>query len=264
MSEQEKTVLVGGEYLNVAEAFTLTDTVLISDHVTALSTPVPGWFSTWALAGAANKWPFFNVRNRAICDLAWNNQDTRDTAAFGMRIKSCSVRFFGPMHGDPAEIIGTTPYFIDHYEAGPIWESFIPFNAALVLRVQQDEKLKANCAMLNSGAGIVMGGFGEGGIAADWVPANSVVAYGNQGEPHQKNKFGFPEVIDIPTRASVSCDIILSDYARSLLQHQTGPGQIIFSNSIQPASTDAYPAVFGVQVELKGQRLVQQRGQLHA
>jgi len=257
-------VNVGGEMLNVAEAFTLTDTVLISSHVSSLSTPVPGWFSTFALAGAANKWPFFNIRNRAICDPAWNNQDTRDTAAYGMRILSISVRWIVPLHGNPRENIGVPPYYIEKYEQPPIWTAYLPFNAALVLRVQQDEKLKANCAMLTAGNGIVTGGFGQGGETAGWLEFQSVVSQGNSGVPHQRNKFPFPEVIDIPRRASISAEIILSDYARAMLSYMTGPGDMTVYQSATSEGTENIPAVFGVQVELKGQRLVQQRGQLHA
>jgi len=261
---QEKTVMVGGELLNVGEAFTLTDTVLISSHVDTLSTPVPGWFGTFALAGAANKLPFFNVRNSAICDEAWNNQDTRDTAAFGMRILSISVRWIVPLAGNPRENIAVPPYYIEHYEQPPLWTAFMPMNSALILRVQQDEKLKAQCSMLSAGSGIVTGGFGQGGEAAGFLEFQSVTAQGNMGVPHQRNKFAFPEVIDIPRRASVNAEIIFSDYAKALLSHMTGPGDVTIYQSADSEDTVNIPAIFGVQVELKGQRLVQQRGQLHA
>lgn len=261
-----ESVNVGGELLNVGEAFTLTDTVIISEHVDSLSTPVPGWFSTFALAGAANSFPFFNVRNSAICDEAWNNQDTRDTAAFGMRILSIAIRWLIPMIGNPSIHAAGAPYEIEKYEQPALWSSLMPFNSAIIFRVQQDEKLKAQCAMITAGMGPVTDGYGQGGETAGWLEHLSVNAYCNSGEVHQKNKFPFPEVIDIPRRASVNAEIIFSDYARDMMQNMQGPGSISFYNqagSFQ-TSTAAIPAVFGVQVEIKGQRLVQQRGQLHA
>lgn len=260
-------VSVGGELLNVAENFTLTDTVMCSAHVNNLATPVPGWFATFAAMGAANKIPFYNVRNRANCDLAWNNQDTRDTAAFGMRITRVGIRWIVPAVADSLEEKTPTPYYFHNFDKGPSWSAILPHHAGFILRVQQDEKLKCKAAMLSSGIGLVLGGWGQGGEALHFAPdtwsmTHSAMHAGNMGFPHIQNQFAFPEVIDIPRRAAISAEIIFSDYARNLLQHMTGPG---FMNTWESDIKRGEPsAVFAIQVIISGRRLIQQRGQLHA
>lgn len=265
-------IQVGTEYLNVREPMSLRDTVAISPFVASMPSPIPGWFSSFALLGATNKLGFFNVRNRAICDLAYNNQETRDNAAFGMRIRKCGVRFYGPALPETQKVAISTPpgnHVWDCFESLPLFASYLPYLCGFVLRVQQDEKLKIPAMMVSSGIGSVCGGFGQRG---NLNHSQSTVAGVNQGVAYLDNTWTFPEEIDIPVRALIAAEIVISDYGRNLLQTMTGPNGINIFNDPNtagyvPSIYDPFANVgawYGIQVWLSGQRLVPQRGELHA
>lgn len=257
---------IGGEYLNVREPMSLRDTVVISPFVSVMPSPVPGWFSSFAQLGSTNKLGFFNVRNRAICDLAYNNQETRDNAAFGMRIRKVGVRFYGPALPEVQKIAFLTPpgnFVWDGFETLPLFAAYLPFLCGFVLRVQQDEKLKIPAMMVSSGIGSVCGGYGQRGNINH---EQSTISGVNQGVAYIDNTWTFPEEIDIPIRALIAADIIISEYGRNLLQTMSGPvGIDIYNDSnTRYAPYANMSAWYGIQVWLSGQRLVPQRGELHA
>lgn len=256
----EQKVQIEGQFYNVKEDCTLTDTVVISGHVDQMASAPQGWFATFAQLGAASSIPFFNVRNQAQCGVAFNNQQTRDNAPYGMRIESIACRWITPSYGYQFRNAEGTP---PHLEWGPIFSSILPFHAGVTLRIQQDIKLESQAAMLSGGGGAVMGGWGYGGVAPEEYAAYQAV---NMGVEEDKNRFSFPEIIDIPNRAAIEATLVFSDWARNLLQHIMGPSAFyVFSGqgAVDKAETPVY-CLYGIQLILKGKRLVPQRGALHA
>lgn len=254
MADQVK---IENEYYNVEETFPLFDTVAVTERLPSIHPTPPGWFSTFAAMGAANDIAFFNVRNKATCGRAYNNQDTRDQTAWGYLLRSVGVQFFAP---PIASLLDADNYM--HMQNNALWEAELPQHAALTLRINQDDYLKINVAMVNAGIGPTIGGWGQFGGQA--IGSQHMVSGANtQGEPLLKNMWHFPEPIGIPRRASLSATIKFSEYGRQLLQVMPGPDSIYYRGPVWGQSL-LINAFFGVKVVLVGQRLVQQRGELHA
>lgn len=250
-------------YENVGESWNLYDTVLIGAYTASFQFN-DGWFQTFALAGAAANWPFFNVRNRAH-GLAYNNQDTRDQMAYVFRVFTVGVNFFAPSLSNYHDNAGTPD--LPQIQALHHFQHELPKHCSLTLQVQQDERLKIASLMTPSGYGATGGGVGQGDPEAAWsaggAPPNISRWNVHQGLPELTNKWAFRNPLEIPRRANLQVTIGLSEYARAMLQQLTGPWQYVFANSDSTAWQFKY-ALCGVQVVLGGQRLVQQRGQYHA
>jgi hypothetical protein len=250
-------VTVEGQRYNVEETFPLFDTVGVTGYLDTIQPTPPGWFPTFAAMGAANEISFFNVRNKATCGRAYNNQETRDQTAWGYLLRAIGVQFFAP----PSAI----QIDDDSYQEGlhsPIWEADLPIHSSLTLQINQDDYLKINSQMVGAGVGPTFGGYGQYGTLS---VSGTGVAQGAQtiGEPMLRNMWHFPDPIGIPRRAAISARIKFSEYARQLLQALTGPHSHQFYTPAF-AGTVLIPAFFGIRVILVGQRLVQQRGELHA
>lgn len=293
---------------NVRNRIVLTDTVLISKWINQIADAPQGWFSNFADAGRAGSFSFFNVRNRSI-GLAYNNQDARDQLPYGMRLKSIGVSFFGP--GCASQF--TACEYIETVEgppAGPRWDSGsdepenptaadlvnreelhsawwqadVPNHASLVLRTNQDERLKGPVVMFPPGYGPVGGGWGWGSPqsltfdrespAVDWsLPCSTTITNREcvqSGVADMRQRWEFPVSIDIPRRANLEVVIDLSSYAREALQVQTGPHWWPWIDTLtagiedDPTATKSVKAAtFGIQITLSGERLIQQRGQYH-
>lgn len=296
---------------NVRNKIILADTILITKWLRQIADAPRGWFATFADAGRAGSFSFFNVRNRAI-GLPYNNQDARDQLPYGMRLKSIGVSFFGP--GCASQF--TACEFIENvvaeppapsgprYDSGadePInptaadlcnreelhsawWQADIPNHASMILRTNQDERLKGPVVMFPPGYGPVGGGWGWGSPqslafdreapASDFSPPCSDTITNREnvqsGVSDMRQRWEFPVSIDIPRRANLEVVIDLSDYAREALQVQEGPHWWPWINTLtagvedDPVATKSVKAaVFGIQVTLAGERLIQQRGEYH-
>lgn len=251
------------KFENVAENWVLYDTILVGAAVSVLKFN-DGWFTTFNGIGQTADLPFFNVRSRAH-GLAYNNQDKRDSLAWPFRIFTLGVSFFSPATALYRNTAGTP--------TGPqateihIWETELMKHCSLVLRTQQDERVKLNCAMAPPGFGIVSGGTAQGD-AEDSIPQG--LAYINvfkgsftSGEAVLTNKWGFPNPLEVPRTAPLEVKLQFSEHGRQLLQNMPGP---FFAPIRDVAADGTYyftPGMFGIQVALGGQRLVQQRGQYH-
>ena len=261
-------------YQNVPEALTLCDTILICGYAKSLKWH-DGYFGTFALAGQANSWPFFNVRNRNH-GLAYNNQDTRDTLAYAFEIYSIGVDFWAPAVIQQQQYFapnGSAEAMLSYQNMSALWICDLPRHASIKFNVNQDEKLNATCCMVPPGMGPVGGGAGQGDFATLIPPPfggapevlSPMYAALTQGTPEITSRFKFPNPIQIPRRASITAVITLSEYGRQLLQTMTGPWYYKLLDKSEPATTAAYKwAAFGVTVSLQGKRLIQQRGAYHA
>lgn len=248
---------------NVGENWNYYDTVLVGGYVPSMQFH-DGWFTTFAAIGAAVQIPFFNVRNRNH-GLAYNNQDTRDQTAFAYRIFTIGVSFFAPSCGLYQSAVPGP--------VGPettqtqLWELELPKHASLTLQVQQDERLAGPVLMTPPGYGPVGGGVSQGDPELSWVPGgappNTALWNFTQGVPELTNKWGFRNPIEVPRRANLAVVIQFSEYGRQLLADLSGPHSYPFQSVLAGNWIYKY-GMFGIQVVLGGQRLVQQRGQYHA
>lgn len=248
------------EFKNVREDFVLYDTVAVYPLLSQLSIVPPGWFASFAALSNANNLSFFDIRNRANCDLAYCNQDTRDQTAFAMEIEAIGVSFWGP--GVASVVNPGQPFAIWTANKLPFWEGDLPQHCSLKLRVQQDEKLKLNALMAPAGVGPTGGGFGNmGGVGS---MTGTALSAASQGVAHLTNQWMFPEPLRIPRRASIGVQIELAEYARQVVRTWSDLGEYQWVISVDPGITQSARLMWGITVAMSGKRLVQQRGELHA
>lgn len=263
---QQSNASQKGEFMNVSERYTLYDTIAVLHDLTDLSKQPPGWYPTFAAFGSAAEHTFFNSRNNGNCDDAYTNVETRDQTAYAFLCESIGLSFW------------CSPYLPNEYEVASedyvsrmilppaLWQSILPYECSLTLRVQEDDKLKANALMLSPGYGPVGGGFGNAGGATAAVvtsPTYPDITAQTQGVASPQALFRFPTVMKIPRRASLCAYLRISPYGRAMLAAFPGAG------STQVWDTDYQTLIlksvmFGVTCTLNGARLVQQRGELHA
>lgn len=258
------TEVMASQPENVAENWVLYDTCLIGGATPNLSYN-DGYYSSFITLGQANAIPFFNVRNRNH-GLAYNNQDTRDQLPWVFKIFSIGVSFFAPstvlyrnLANEPI-----APQMTEQ----SIFETELPKHCSLVLQTNQDERLKINSLMCPPGYGIVGGGVAQGDPEVNWTLSGgypNVSKFANvQGVPELTNKWGFRNPLEIPRRANLSVRIQFNEYARQLIQAMPGPFHQVFKASADDGTYAFNYGMFGIQVVLGGQRLVQQRDEYHA
>lgn len=250
-------------YRNVPENWVLYDTCLIGGYANSMNYH-DGYFPTFAIAGAQNGIPFFNVRNRNH-GLAYNNQDTRDQLPWGFKIFTIGVQFFAPQTVLYRNNAGV-PEGAQVIEQN-LFETELPKHCSLTLQTNQDNRLKINSLMAPSGMGIVGGGVGQGDVESNLGTANyinPVMGGFSQGMPELKNKWGFKNPLHVPRRATLSARIELNEYARALLGAMPGPYYQPFQDIAADGTLSFHWGMCGIRVVLGGQRLVQQRGQYSA
>lgn len=255
----EDVVQIGEEFYNVRETYPLYDTILITQNLTDLSSQPPGWFATFAAFAAAQNHHFFDTRNEANVGIPYCNLDTRDTMPFGYWLRGMSVKFFGPVQNPLLE--DAVNNVIDTQEQA-FFLSEAAQHCSVTLQVNQDIRLKLNALMLGAGDGPVFGGYGQidpASAAYDEMPG----MFGcTQSNPEEKNYWIFPKPIGIPRRAAVSVIVTPVQWLRTVMGNFHGPYSYSFADNSEGR---LYPSgMFGIRVGFYGNRLVQQRGQLHA
>jgi hypothetical protein len=247
-------------FQNVKEQWYLYDTVAISPWCADLAHPIPGWYETFVDLGAADDVTFFNTRNKSI-GLAYNNQEARDQIPFALTVETMSVGFFAPSCSSQLGELDQKTYrgrvdFVSSW-----WENELPQHTSVVFRVNQDERLRSNCALMAPGYGPVGSCFGQGDVASGGG-CNSSVTIGGNGRAHLKYRWDFPTGIGIPKRATMAVTLRFVEYIRDLMENLWGPGLIEF---IDDESAWVYKdSMFLIQVLITGSRQVQQRGEYHA
>lgn len=248
--------------LNVRERHMLFDTLGIFTPPAGSGITNPdGWYTTFATAGLANEWNFFNVRNRSA-GLMWNNQDKRDQMATGMRVKSIGISFWGlPFTQIPTWQTDQTLSPED--KAVHTFVNDIPRHCGCVLQIQQDERLKAHPFFLSAGYGPYGDGYGRGAPSTDGALAQANgwdhhMDISSNGVPILRNRWEFPLPLEIPRTANLSFRVIPNEYARQLLQVM--PFLPTYQGETGGDDMEIIPGFCGVQVSLLGDRLVQQRG----
>lgn len=253
---------IQGEFYNVAEKYTLFDTIAVAGNLDSLSRQPPGWFSTFA-AFSAGQHSFFNVRNQGNCESAYCNLDSRDQTAYAMRIESIGLAWWAEVWSFYNTAVPVYRYNL----TSPFWQCDCPIESAATLKVQQDEKLKVNSLMLNPGYGPTGGGYGnlaEGAYGTTVTGQYPLLLAQTQGRANFKDApYRFPNKIDVPRRAYITVELTLTPYLIAALALIPGPGNVPIANEGAFDTHTAY-LMFGVTCTLNGERLVQQRGALHA
>lgn len=247
------------EFMNVSERFVLYDTIAVTGQLPELSKKPPGWYQTFALLATANSHSFFNIRNRANCDEAYCNLDARDQTAFAFMIEEIGLSFWGT--GFNQQTYDTLTRL---WQPNVIWQAALPFEASLTLKVQQDDKTRHNALMVSPGYGPVGGGYGQQGASTQCNVVYPGLVTQTQGVASPAARVKFPNVINVPRRASLSAELNFTPYAQYVLGLLPGPGVHTFYEDTEGWTTTTYPVMFGVTCSLHGKRLVQQRGELHA
>ena len=254
-------VKLEGQFYNVAERYTLYDTIAIVGNLTSLAKQPPGWYSTFAAFGGGVNHSFFNVRNRGNCEPAYCNMDARDQLSFAFQLQSIGCAFWGCTYATQTEQGETAQR---NFIALPLWQCELPLNASLTLRVQQDDKLKINALMASPGYGPTGGGYAnymdDDASLGDNRQPNYMAQ--TQGSPEPKASLPLPNEINMPRRASIEVRMSLTEYARAMCAWINGPGEALVYNT--SLSTVGLDVMYGITVSLNGRRLVQQRGALHA
>lgn len=251
------------QYMNVKEKWFYYDTVMVSPWVATLSHPIPGWYSSFAQMATVDSLSFFNSRNKSI-GLAYNNQEARDQLPFALVAETVSIGFFAPatstQYGTPCESFPVKGR-IDMLSAW--WETEIPQHASAIFKVNQDERLKINCAMVPPSYGPVGTALGQGDTSTINGQSASTHTAG-MGTPHLKYRWEFAAGgIGIPRRATMSVDVRFTEWVKTWLGSLWGPGNIEFVTAPTPLYVQI-PSCFMVQCMVTGRREVQQRGEYHA
>lgn len=253
-------------FMNVKEHWYLYDTVAISPYNDLLPHPIPGWFSSFNLLSQSDDISFFNSRNKSI-GLAYNNQESRDQVPFALEVQSLSVSFIAPTCSSQIGDLGENAVRGRVDQLSAWWANELPQHSSAIFRVNQDERLKTNCALLAPCYGPIGSAMGQGDFGASGG-GNTSVTTGGMGRAHLKYRWEFPAPIGVPRRATIAVTVRLVEWARAVLEEFWGPGGIEFHNydaGPPPTSTVEFmPSMFMVQCLITGRRQVQQRGQYHA
>lgn len=256
-------------FQNVMEPWNVYDTVLVSPEFFGSEKTVQGWFQSMSAFGQEQDHLFFKQRNRGNCSLAYNNQQSADRSDFAFHVMSLGVSFWGPPR--------TEELIVEYHQrnVAHFFQFDLPNHCAVSFRLASDVKLEANCYHCPPGYGPHANGVSDlqyMQIAQNGSPAienieRSKIVVGTQGQPIHTNRFKFDTPISIPRNETFEVSIIVSEYARSVLQSLSGPGYYEFAAPIGgdwdgPLRT--FPVRYGITVSLYGVREVQQRGEYHA
>jgi len=254
------------KFKNVKEQWFLYDTVVVSPWVATLPHPVPGWYETFRDIGAADDITFYNSRNKSV-GLAYNNQESRDQIPFALTVESLSVGFFAPACSSQLGELDQETYRGRVDQLSAWWENDLPQHTSVIFRVNQDERLKANCALVAPCYGPIGSSMGQGDLAGNGGNNGSVTC-GGLGRSHLKYRWEFPTGIGVPRRATLAITLRFVEWARAVLGEFWGPGNNEFIDYLAgpPESEELVfkPSMFMIQTMLTGKRQVQQRGEYHA
>lgn len=251
------------KYMNVKEQWFLYDTIAISPYVDTLAHPIPGWYSTFSDLAAADDLTFFNSRNKSI-GLAYNNQESRDQIPYALEAESISVGFFAPSTSSQVGTLdeGTYRGRVDNISS--YFQDELPQHTSMIFRVNQDERLKTNCAMVSPGYGPTGFSMGQGNTSNVGGSCASVNA-GGFGRSHLKYRWEFPTKIGVPRRATIAVTLRFVEWVRFNMNKLWGPGNIQLRGRVDDSSVTQYkPTMFFIQCLITGTRQVQQRAEYHA
>lgn len=269
---------------NVIESAQLYDTIIVCPSMFGAEGQVRGWFNTFNAFATARDHRFFKVRTEGTANLAYTNMESADSMNFPFEAYSMGISFFSPAsnfmagiqlvpeQGGPPSVM---PGRIDP-SAGHLWKFELPRHAAIVLKTNQDVRVEVPCYAAPPGYGPTGGGAaleqntmpGPNGVYSfkNYKQHSTLNTFGTQGVPIITNRFKFPNPLIIPKNSTIEGELVLSEYARTLIGSLMGPQNYVFANGNVAVGTNMatfFPMRFGIRLSLFGKRMIQQRGQYH-
>lgn len=273
--------VTASRYMNVAEAWPVFDTVLVSPTYYGAEQNQNGWFTTFDQFAQRERHSFYTGRTEATAGLSYCNKQTADTMDFAMEVYSIGAAFYAP--GVRALATNDVPaeqwWQNINSQIAHFWEVELPRHCSLEFKVQQDTVLELPSMAASPGYGPFGGGasfehaecgrdpLNGGSFNSDYQPVLNMSV--TQGIPTIKNRWPFKRPIGIPRTAVIEAIITVSEHGRYIL-NQMGNGlkpHYVFGGIDGTVSTGpgytTFPTRFGIQVSLLGKRSVQQRAQWH-
>lgn len=257
-------------YKNVAESWTLYDSILICNTFYGAENQVQGWFSTFQDFASHEQHIFFKSRTEAIAGGAYTNQQSSDTMDFAFLAYSMGIAIWAPapnLEGTSGTQIEGASGVVDYGDPsiGHFFQFDLPRHMGIQFRTNQDIRAECTCYAAPPGYGPIGGG------AASEIPETAIInalpvinIAGTQGVPVLQNRFKFPIPIGIPRTATIEGILKVSPYARYVLEGITGPQYYVFQADGGGPPFEFFPKRYGIQFSILGKRLVQQRAQYHA
>jgi len=231
----------------VYETTILYDTFRISRLI---ANAVQGVASFIAMA-ALDFVPFLNARNEAEAGSAYTNLQSKDKIAYPFLLESIGLRFRYP-----------TPYLSDLSPNGvamaKVFQEILPDHAWFEFGIREDCRLKIKPTMIPPGYGAV-----GGGTYIQWFNANFSENV-SMGVAHLGNRFKFVgDFLRIPDGSPIWGKLYFSQYARTVILPRMTLWDLDMFEGDEPGTTEETTANEAlIECTLRGQRLVQQRGEL--
>lgn len=278
-AKRPETVKLGKEIYNVAEAWAIHDTMVISPLMYGTESQNKGWFTTFGGFAAQENHFFLNSRTESTASLAYCNKQTADSMDFAFRLNTIGCAFIAPTvrvlkdaDGNGAAAITKINTQLAHW-----WETVLPRHCSFQFKVQQDYVVEAPAMMVSPGYGPTGGGASFEHERIGRLPANGVERNADylpvmnmnvtQGVPTLKNRWSVGiKPLGIPRTGTIEAQITLSEIARyELGRIDFNPYYILAGDDTADAGHyKGFPARFMIQVSLLGNRLVQQRANYFA
>lgn len=266
LSEEEVRKIMKDK-VNVAETWTLHDTILVCNTFYGAEQNINTWFNSFTAFSRPERHFFFKNRTKGTAGLTYSNRNNADTMDFAFVAFTWGISFFGPsvaIQGTPTAPDGLAGDVaeIDPYST-VYWQSELPNHSAIQLKIQQDVVAELPCSQCMPGYGPAGGGGAAFDLASPVFNASTPIMNNviTQGQPFGTNRWRFPSPLGIPRTASIEGILDMSQYARDALGNMDGPFDIAFQSQAGGPAYTFFPGRFGVQVALHGVRMVQQRGQ---
>jgi hypothetical protein len=276
---------------NVLEIWGMRDTVLIGP---GMASKVRGWFNSFADMAKVNEIPFFNVRNRSVAGVQYNNQDSAEITAFPFWAMSLGVEFFSFAIGDscaappivppiglgepkapelmaPDYGLGEpkapelrAPDYVNELQIQNAAEravfAMLMDHAAIKFKLAQDIKLTNVVTHQPAGFGCC----GNARALGSGLNSLGVLQNYTNGEPTIENRYKFESEIEMPRGVNFNVNLYFSEYARFVLATMGGPETWFPTITIDgEVPVPAQNSISGIAMTLLGVRGAQQRGELH-
>lgn len=224
----------------VRETWMLYDTVRIGP---ALESKDHGWFQNFTQLAAADSVNFLNVRNSSDVGAFYTNITSKDKLPWPFVLESIGIRFGYP---DP----NIPPPGTAQAAASKLFQELIPEHAHLDFFIREDMRLRLKPHMMPAGYGTV----GLGVL----IPSASYVGVLENGNVNLGNRFQWLTELNIPDDTPVKAELRFSEYAKALLTAWATVNPLDGPQG-EELNNEAF-----IELSLRGQRWVQQRGEYYA
>ena len=256
-------------FKNVAESWTLYDSILVCETFYGTEPSVQGWFTTFNAFAQQEQHIFFKSRTEAIAGGAYTNQQSADTMDFAFVAYSMGITIWAPapnLEGTIGSIAEGAQGVVDYSDPSisHFWQFDLPRHMGIQFKTNQDVRAECTCYAAPAGYGPIGGG------AASDVPEIPIVnslpvinIAGTQGVPILQNRFKFPEPIGIPRTATIQGILQVAPFGRYSLTGIKGPQSYVIQPQDGGPPYVFFPKRYAIQFSILGKRLVQGRANYH-